>query len=111
MDSLGESLEMRKMETEESKGPVLGRNALYVLIAAVFTWIARGMAIDAANRSSYEANGRRSGLKNLIASIVEGIGTTGVTIIGILIIAFIIYSAYQRFQNPGKDIKYFAAHG
>ena len=55
-----------------------------MLAIPVFTWVFRGMAIDAQNGEHYVATGRRRGSAQLFANAVEAIGPMGITIIGIV---------------------------
>jgi hypothetical protein len=64
------------------------------------------MAIDAQNGEEYVATGRRSGLKNLLASAVEAIGPTGVVAIGAVGMLYMLYKTYNRYNNPASDVKY-----
>ncbi len=95
-----------KEVTEESKTKPLLLNLLGVIAIPLFTWVFRDMAIDAQNGIAYEASGRRSGLKSLLADFVEMIGPTGVLIIGLLGLGYMVYRTYNRFQNPAAEIIY-----
>jgi hypothetical protein len=92
--------------SSESKIKPLLLNLLGVVVISIFTWIFRGMAIDAQNGEHYVASGRRSGLKQLLANVVEALGPTGVTIIGILGLSYMLYITYKRYNNPASVITY-----
>jgi len=98
--------QLSKTVVDESKTKPLLFNVLGILAIPLFTWIARGMAIDAQNGESYEATGRRSGMKNLVANVIESIGPTGITIIGVLGLLYMIYVTYNRYQNPATETKF-----
>lgn len=98
--------EFQKEIVDESKTQPLLTNILGVIMVSFFTWGLRRMAVDAQNGHSYEATGRRSGLKNLLTDGVEAIGPNGVSIIGVLLLIYIIYRTYKRYKNPASEIKY-----
>jgi len=106
VEELASLTNLKKTVEAESKTKPLMYNLIGVLFAAFMTWVARGMAIEAQQGEHYVASGRRSGLKQLFANAVEGIGPTGVTVIGVLAFAYIIYRTYKRWNNPASDIKY-----
>ena len=70
------------------------------------TLTARGLALEAEQGEHYVASGRRSGIKQMFANIVESLGPTAVTAIGSLIIVYLVYRTFKRFSNPAKDIIY-----
>jgi hypothetical protein len=95
-----------KVVVEESKTKPLLMNVLGALFAGVVTYGLRYIAIDAQNGIEYEATGRRSGIKNLISSAASALGPTGVAVLGIAVVAYIIYTAYKRYNNPASVINY-----
>lgn len=98
--------DFQKNVTSESKTKPLLLNLLAIIIIPFFTWILRGMAVDAQNGEHYVASGSKRGLKQLFASAVEAIGPIGVMIIGILALMYMIYVTYKRYNNPASEIKY-----
>jgi len=98
--------QLNKTVIEESKTKPLLLNLLGVIIIPSFTWVFRGMAIDAENGQHYVASGRRSGANQLLANVVEAIGSTGITIIGLLGLILMIYITYKRYNNPASVVKY-----
>jgi len=90
----------------ESKTKHLLYNLLSVIIISIFTWVARGVAIDAQNGDHYVISGRRSGLKQLVINAIEALGPTLVTIIGILVLIYMLYLTYKRYNNPALEITY-----
>ena len=106
VSSLASLKEFKKSVSEESKLQPLLLNLLVVVLIPAGTWIFRGMAIDAQNGEEYVATGRRSGLKNLLASAVEAIGPTGVVAIGAVGMLYMLYKTYNRYNNPASDVKY-----
>lgn len=97
---------LEKTVVSESKTMPLLKNILGIIIIPVATWIFRDMAIDAQNGEHYTASGRRSGFKQLLANAVEFLGPTGVTIIGVLALLYMIYVTQKRYNNPASDITY-----
>ena len=91
---------------DESKTKPLLLNLLVVLAIPIFTWVFRGMAVDAQNGEHYVATGRRSGSAQLFANAIEAIGPLGITIIGALGLAYMVYRTYKRYQNPASEVKY-----
>lgn len=106
VDELASLKDFSKSVVEESRTKPLLLNLLGVICIPIFTWIFRGMAVDAQNGEEYVATGRRSGLKNLLASAVEAIGPTGVLIIGLLGLAYMVYRTYNRYNKPASEVKY-----
>lgn len=97
---------LNKNVSSESKVKPLMYNLLGVVVIPVFTWVFRGMAINAQNGEHYVASGRRSGLKQLFANVIEALGPTGVTIIGLLGLLYMLYITYKRFNNPASETTY-----
>ena len=95
-----------KSVVDESKTQPLLLNLLGVIAIPFFTWVFRGMALDAQHGEHYTASGRRSGAKQLLADAVEAIGPTGITIIGVLGLLYMVYVTYRRYTNPASEIKY-----
>jgi len=91
---------------EESKTSPLLLNLLGVVLISVFTYVGRGMAVDAQHGEHYVATGRRSGIAQLLVNAIEGIGPLGVTLIGVAALAYMIYRTYDRYSNPAKEIKF-----
>ena len=104
--ALADLKNFKKEVKEESKTKPLLLNLLGVVAIPLFTWVMRDMAIDAQHGIEYEASGRRSGLKNLLADFVEMIGPMGVTAIGVLGLAYMVYVTYNRYQNPAAEVVY-----
>ena len=82
------------MKTKTDRLP----SSLFIIIAITIGF--RMIATDAQSGKHYVAEGRRKGAGQFIADLVESIGPTWVTLIGIgaLIITAII--AYKRYKNP-----------
>ncbi len=106
VEELASLKDLKKSIADESKTQPLLLNLAISIAIPIGTWIFRGMAIDAQNGEHYVATGRRSGLKNLLASAVEAIGPTGVTILGFLALAYMLYRTYNRYKNPATEIIY-----
>lgn len=103
---IGEIRSLQKYVEEESKTKPLLLNLLGLTGVGIFTWVCYGMAVDAENGEHYVATGRRSGIKQLLANLVEAIGPTGVLIIGVLGFAFMIYVALKRYKKPASEVTY-----
>jgi len=97
---------LSKNIVDESKTQPLLLNLIVVLAIPVFTWVFRGMAIDAQNGEHYVATGRRRGSAQLFANAVEAIGPMGITIIGIVGLIYMIYRTFKRYQNPASEVKF-----
>ncbi|MEO1260475.1 MAG: hypothetical protein AAFZ15_16890 [Bacteroidota bacterium] len=106
IEAISELKGFQKEEVSESKTQPLLINIGITLLAVAFTWIARGMAIDAMHGEHYQATGRKSGLKNLMAGAIESLGPTWTVVIGAIITIYLAYRAYNRYQNPGTVITY-----
>ncbi|MEM6343898.1 MAG: hypothetical protein AAF927_08460 [Bacteroidota bacterium] len=106
VSEIGQVNNLNRSVAEESKMQPLLLNILALVLIPVFTWVARGMAIDAQNGIEYQATGRRSGLKQLLASAVEFIGPTGVLILGLLGFAYMGYRTYQRYTKPAAEVTF-----
>ena len=89
-------------EEKESKWQPLLLNLLGVVAIPVFTWVFRGMALEAEQGIHYEASGRRSGIKQLLANVVEALGPFWVTVIGVLATLYMVYVTYKRYQQPAS---------
>lgn len=92
-----------KLEEQESKIKPLLFNLFWVIFIPILTWVCRGMALDAESGVHYEASGRRSGIKQLLANVVETLGPTWVTVIGVLATVYMIYVAYRRYTHPASQ--------
>ena len=106
VSEIAEMNNLNKDVSSESKIKPLLLNLTGVVIISIFTWIFRGMAMDAQNGEHYVASGRRSGLKQLLANAVEALGPTGVTIIGALGLLYMLYTTYKRYNNPASETTY-----
>jgi hypothetical protein len=95
---------LKESTREESKVKPLLWNLLWLATTAFFTIMARNLALGAEKGEHYQASGRRSGLTQLLVNLVESAGATPVTIIGVLIFAYLFYSTYKRYQNPAKEV-------
>lgn len=91
---------------EEPKVKPLLINLFWVLLIAFFTWVARGMALDAQNGEHYVATGRKRGLAQLVGDTIEAIGPLGVTLIGVGAFLYMMYRSYDRYTNPAQEVKY-----
>ncbi|MCB0661658.1 MAG: hypothetical protein KDC24_02870 [Saprospiraceae bacterium] len=106
VDTLAAMKELTRTEEEESKTKPLLFNLLGVIAIPLFTWVFRGVAIDAQNGEHYVATGRRSGITQLVTNIAESIGPTWVTIIGVVGLLIMAYITYSRFTQPAMEVKY-----
>lgn len=98
--------QLSKSVTEESKTKPLIYNLLGMALISVLTFGFRAVALDAQNGEHYEATGRRSGIKQLVANAAEALGPTGVTVLGLLALLGMAYVTYRRYTNPASEIKY-----
>lgn len=93
----------KTVQSESQTQPLL-LNLLGVVLIPLGTWLMRGVAIDAQNGGHFETSGgRRSGLKQLFINLVESIGPTGVTIIGVIGFFYMAYITYKRYSNPASE--------
>jgi len=106
VEELGSLRGFSKSVVAESKKSPLIWNSIATLVIPFFTYIFRGMALDAQNGEHYVATGRRRGSAQLLANAVEAIGPTGVTLIGVVGFAIMAYVTYNRYQNPASETKY-----
>ncbi|MFT5512896.1 MAG: hypothetical protein ACI8SE_001295 [Bacteroidia bacterium] len=106
IDEIAALHKLTKSVQEESKTKPLLLNSIGIVIVPIATWIFRGMALDAQNGQHYQAEGRRSGVKQLIGNAVEALGPTGVTVLGIVVLGYMVYRTYKRFSNPASVIQY-----
>lgn len=100
MEELAEMRNFQKSAVAEKTTTPLLWNLLVMFIIIAVTIGFRMIATDAQSGKHYVAEGRRKGAGQFIADLVESIGPTWVTLIGIgaLIITAII--AYKRYKNP-----------
>lgn len=105
-EGIADMRQLQKTVATEVKTKPLIMNALGLLAILFFTWVFRGMALDAEQGEHFVATGRRSGIKQLFANAVEAIGPTGVLIIGILGFLLMVYATYNRYNNPASEIRY-----
>ncbi len=106
VESIANLKTLNKEVTEESKIQPLLLNLLGIIVIGGLTWVFRGIAIDAQNGIEFEATGRRSGIKNLLASGAEMLGPTGVLLVGLAGVAYVAYLAYNRYNKPASNIIY-----
>lgn len=99
---LGETLNLRFEEEEESKTKPLALNALSVLLAVVVTVGLRFAAIDAQQGVEYNPTGRNRGMAKLIHELAGMLGPLWITVLGVLVAGFLIYRTYKRYQEPAK---------
>lgn len=104
---IGEKKGLSKSFTTEGKAkPLLISIGIALLAGLIFTALT-GIAWESANGIEVEEfSGRRSGLKNILAKVASAIGPVGVGIIGGLVILFILFRAFKRWQNPANDVVY-----
>jgi len=96
---------LNKNFTAESKMKPLLWSLVFILIGVIATAALTGIAYESNNGGEVqEFTGRRSGLKNLLASIASAIGPVGVGIIGGVVVLFMIWNAIKRWKNPANDI-------
>ncbi len=104
VSQIAELKNYKKEVVSESKTKPLILNLIGVIAIPIATWISRSMAIDAQNGEHYVASGRNSGLKQLLASVIEAIGPTGITIIGVIALIYMIYVTHRRYNNPASEV-------
>ena len=97
---------LTKNESTESKIKPLLLNLIALVAVPIFTYVFRGMAIEAQNGEQYIATGTRRGSKQLIAELVEFIGPTGVLIIGVLAMIYFSFITYKRYNNPASEVTF-----
>lgn len=77
------------------KGPLVG-----TLVCGGLTWVMWSTAVDAQAGIHREYHGRRSGIKQLLASAAESLGPTGSLVVGGLLtlgmIGWLVYTLKQR---------------
>lgn len=103
---LAEMRGLKESITEESKLKPLLWNLLWLAITLFVTVISRNLALEAEQGEHYVATGRRSGLTQLFVNLVESLGPTIVTIIGLLVFTYFLYTAYSRYKTPAKEVIY-----
>lgn len=97
---------LTKNVSTESKIKPLLLNLIALVAVPIFTYVFRGMAIEAQNGEQYIATGTRRGSKQLIAELVEFIGPTGVVIIGVLAMIYFSFITYKRYNNPASEVTF-----
>lgn len=70
--------------------------AAVIGITTVFFMLARQVA----SGEAIDMSGRRAGLKRMIASVLDKIGSTGVIAIGVVALAGTLFWCYKRAQSP-----------
>ena len=96
---------LSKNFTPENKIKPLLINGFIIAMVLLFTVALAGIANDAANGEVMEEfSGRRSGLKNLMATAATALGPIGVGIIGALGTIFMVSRTAKRWKNPANDV-------
>jgi hypothetical protein len=92
-------------DAEEVRGPIPVAQALIgpgfatlgvVGVTTVFLMLAK----DIAAGEEVDTSGRRGGMKQLIANVLDAIGTSGVIGIGVLALAGVLFWGYKRMKSP-----------
>ncbi len=77
------------------KGPLVG-----TLVCGGLTWVMWSTAVDAQAGIHKDYHGRRSGIKQLLASVAESLGPTGSLVVGGLLtlgmIGWLVYTLKQK---------------
>ena len=106
-EGIGSAKGLNRNFTAEGKMKPLLANLFFIAIGVLVTAALAGIAHEAATGGEVqEFTGRRSGIKNLMASIATALGPIGVGVIGGLIVLALIWNAIKRWQNPANDILY-----
>ncbi len=103
---IAELIALKKTTTTESKIKPLLLNLAGAIAVGVITWGGRSMAIDLQNGEEYVATGRRSGLKQLMATAIEALGPNGVLIVGSVLVLLMFFKGFKRFTNPAMEVTY-----
>lgn len=102
---IGDLKGLNKNLTPENKMKPLLINGFIIAMVLLFTVALAGIANDAANGEIIEEfTGRRSGLKNLMASAATALGPIGVGVIGALGTIFLVSKTAKRWKNPANDV-------
>lgn len=105
-NDIAEMKGLQKNITEESKTKPLLINLGIAAVTGFFTVVMSGAAREMAEGKEIDVSGRRSGIKQLMLTISDFLGPTGVLIVGGLITVGILYSAYKRYSNPTNEISF-----
>ena len=70
------------------------------LLVALFTWLLHMAAVEMANGREADFSGRHSGIKAIVAWLIDLIGPTGVLIAGGLAIVLCLVGLAKRVSNP-----------
>jgi len=91
----------------ESKMLSLGRKILLMaLISGGFYWL-RIVAVKAeAGEHLDVGSGRNRGILQIIVNLTEAIGSIGITVIGLLVLIYVMYLTVINFMNPPNEITY-----
>ena len=108
VSEIAEIKNFHKNISTESKTKYLFFNLLRVMAILISTWLIRGVAVSAQNGHHYvdSRHGRRARDRQILINVVETLGPTVVTIIGILVLMYRLYVTYKRYNNPALDITY-----
>lgn len=98
-----------KVEKQLSPLNAIKWDVLGLIVAPIATYFFRGMALDMENgvfTSSADGYSKSERRTRTFENILEMIGSTGILIIGILVIAYFAYSIYKKYHNPPVLVSY-----
>src|SRR5687768_6481315 len=102
---IGNKLGLTRNVNEESKIKAMLPNALGLLIAIICTYaIGTVESADEINTDSVRGKNRLGA--SILRKLHETIGQTGILILGTLIVLYLAYTIYKRYNNPAKVITY-----
>jgi hypothetical protein len=105
-DHFTEKLKFKKESVQQSANSAVIFPAIYALVGILGTWFLSSMASSGESMVSESGVRRNRGIKMILGNVLDMLGTTGIIIVGSLISAYLIYSAYKTYKNPPSDLVY-----
>jgi len=106
LSEIADLKDLQKSIVKESKTKPMFTKSLIIIGIFLVTYTLMTMAIDVQNGEQFVAKGRRKGIQHLMATISEILGVTGITILAILGVAYMIFDIYKRYNNPAFEVVY-----
>jgi hypothetical protein len=105
-DHFTEKLKFKKEKVQQSAISAVIFPAILALVGILGTWLFASQASSGESMVSESGVRRNRGIKMILGNILDSLGTTGIIVVGSLITAYLIYSAYKTYKNPPFDLVY-----
>ena len=105
-DYFTEKLKFKKENIQQSANSAVIFPAIYVLVGILITWFLASQSASGESMASEGGMRKNSGIRMILGNILDKLGSTGIIVVGSLITAYLIYSAYKTYKNPPSDLVY-----